>query len=200
MLDRPDPEKEPVLAQIKERFARIVMVAQRTTLTRLNTFSRYKMHRKQVDQMPSAPFQARIDPTTMEKYQEVWQDMIRYITQSVQQQTTRFQLTADQRTAIEQMIKAVVEEDDESTASEEVTQDPANRLLSPADQAILRWCIRMLDHQLNGKAEHEYHSGIISRLAIIGIKEQGGWESALTFTPKLSGMIKIARMLVAQQA
>jgi hypothetical protein len=135
----------------------------------------------------------------MEKYQEVWQGMIQYIARSVQQQTTQFQLTADQRTAMEQMIEAVVEENDKSMASEEAMQDLADRLLSPADRAILRWCIRMLDHQLDGKAKHEYHSGIINGLAVIDIKEQDGWESALTFTPKLSRMIKIARMLVAQQ-
>jgi hypothetical protein len=29
----------------------------------------------------------------------------------------------------------------------------------------------MLDHQLDGKAEYEYHSGIISGLAVMGIKE-----------------------------
>jgi hypothetical protein len=99
---------------------------------------------------------------------------------------------------MEQMIEAVVEEDDESTASEEATQDLADQPLSPADWAILWWCIRILDYQLDSKAEYKYHSGIISRLAVMGIKEQGGWESALTFTPKLSGMIKITRMLVAQ--
>jgi hypothetical protein len=34
---------------------------------------------------------------------------------------------------MEQIIEAMVEENDESTASEEAMQDPADRPLSPAD-------------------------------------------------------------------
>lgn len=34
----------------------------------------------------------------------------------------------------------------------------------------------------------------------MGIRQDGGWETASNFTPKLSAMIKLSRMLVAQQA
>ncbi|QGA22350.1 hypothetical protein EYB26_010066 [Talaromyces marneffei] len=186
LLQRPDPEQEPILAEIDERFHRIVMVAQRTTLTRLNIFSRFEMHRKQVDQMPQHPFQARMVAGTIEH---------------VSTGDVRFQFHATQCETIHQIRQAMSE--DESThspvhATEEM--DPTDQPLDAVDRAILTWCIAMLDHRLQGQHGQEFVNGIISGLAAMGIRESGGWETALAFTPKLSAMIKIARMLVAQQA
>jgi superfamily II DNA helicase RecQ len=206
LLEPPDPEKEPVLAQMDERFHRIVTVAQYTTLTRLNVFSRFEMHRKQADQMPSEPFQARMVPGTIEQYIRVWQQMIRYIIRSVGAGDTRFQFSPTQSEAMQQMRQAISHRQDPSTPSTHSPttvagdMDPAQQPLDTVDRAILTWCITMLDHPLHGQQGQEFANGIISGLAVMGIPERGGWETALTFTPKLSAMIKIARMLVAQQA
>ncbi|KAI7975221.1 hypothetical protein EIK77_002914 [Talaromyces pinophilus] len=83
-------------------------------------------------------------------------------------------------------------------ATEEM--DPTDQPLDAVDRAILTWCIAMLDHPLQGQHGQKFVNGIISGLAAMGIRESGGWETALAFTPKLSTMIKIARILVAQQA
>jgi hypothetical protein len=60
--------------------------------------------------------------------------------------------------------------------------------------------VELLDHRLGGGQDQEFENAIISGLAVMGIRPDGGWETARSFTPKLSGMIKLARMLVAQQA
>jgi hypothetical protein len=57
-----------------------------------------------------------------------------------------------------------------------------------------------LDYPLSSSQGQEFKSAIISGLAVMGIWPDSGWETALDFTPKLSAMIKLDQMLVAQQA
>ncbi|KAH7126562.1 hypothetical protein B0J13DRAFT_646665, partial [Dactylonectria estremocensis] len=56
--------------------------------------------------------------------------------------------------------------------------------------------IGMLDHQF--KQSH-YDSIILSGLAIMGIDSEGKWIKPAEYTPKYSGIIKVARMLVLYQ-
>ncbi|TQV97388.1 hypothetical protein IF1G_04628 [Cordyceps javanica] len=51
----------------------------------------------------------------------------------------------------------------------------------------------MLDHALG---DHQYDSVLISALAVIGVRDDGGWQSALDYTLVLSAVIKVARILV----
>ena len=53
--------------------------------------------------------------------------------------------------------------------------------------------IALLNHELGNS---EYESVIISRLAVLGFRDDGGWLNAEDYTTKYSGVIKIARMLV----
>lgn len=55
----------------------------------------------------------------------------------------------------------------------------------------------MLDHAIQ---EKEYNNGIISGLAVIGIHPTQGWVDALNYTPKLSAVVKLARIMVVQHA
>ncbi|KAH6982533.1 hypothetical protein EDB80DRAFT_592912 [Ilyonectria destructans] len=56
--------------------------------------------------------------------------------------------------------------------------------------------VAMLDHQL--KQSH-YDSIVLSGLAIMGIDGEGKWIEPAEYTPKYSGVIKVARMLVLYQ-
>ena len=202
LLDRPDPETEPVLHEIGQRFHRIVLVAQYTALRRYNLFSRMEMHRKYTDRVPADPMRLRMQPDTMVKYEERWQCIIRYIVRShsTDGATTRFQLTDTQREAMEAMLDAIVDGEDITLFPTEPVEDPAAEPLSPVDRRILTWCISLLDHQLQGHHQQEYHSAIVSALAVLGMEKLGGWHDAKAFTPILSATIFIARVLVAQQA
>jgi RecQ family ATP-dependent DNA helicase len=51
----------------------------------------------------------------------------------------------------------------------------------------------LLNHELG---DDEYESVIISGLAVLGFRDDGGWLNAEDYTTKYSGVIKIARMLV----
>ena len=62
---------------------------------------------------------------------------------------------------------------------------------------VLRFCIDLLDHPLQ---DNEYKSAIISGLAVLGIRDDEGWLDAEDYTPKYSAVIKLARLMVVQEA
>ncbi|KAM7212673.1 hypothetical protein V8F06_011924 [Rhypophila decipiens] len=66
-------------------------------------------------------------------------------------------------------------------------------------QAIDRLCldtvVSLLDHQYT---HSHYESAMISGLAVMGIREDGGWESVENYTPIYSAVIKMARMSVVR--
>ncbi|KAF2801300.1 uncharacterized protein BDZ99DRAFT_403588, partial [Mytilinidion resinicola] len=57
--------------------------------------------------------------------------------------------------------------------------------------------LALLDHPFT---DNKYTSALISGMAVLGISQRCGWESALTYTPKIAAIINISRMLVLYQA
>ncbi len=56
----------------------------------------------------------------------------------------------------------------------------------------------MFDHELK---DSEFKSGIISRLAVLGIDIQtGSWKTALNYTPILSAIVTVMRALVVYRS
>src|SRR6266536_3642655 len=62
---------------------------------------------------------------------------------------------------------------------------------------ILRLWIALLNQPLQ---DDEYKSVLISGLAILGMREDDGWLDAEDYTPKYSAVIKLARLMVVQEA
>ncbi|OBT48637.1 hypothetical protein VE00_00837 [Pseudogymnoascus sp. WSF 3629] len=62
---------------------------------------------------------------------------------------------------------------------------------------VLRFYITLLDHLLQ---DNEYQSAIISGLAVLMMKGDKGWHDAEDFTTKYSAVIKLARLMVVQEA
>ncbi len=48
--------------------------------------------------------------------------------------------------------------------------------------------------------DDEYKSVVISGLAVLGIREDDGWLDTEDYTPKYSAVIKLARLIVVQEA
>lgn len=65
------------------------------------------------------------------------------------------------------------------------------------DQLCLKLCITLLNHELSND---EYESVIISGLAILGFRDDGGWLNTEDYTTKYSGFIKVIRMLVVYRS
>ncbi|KAH7169652.1 uncharacterized protein B0J16DRAFT_245989, partial [Fusarium flagelliforme] len=61
----------------------------------------------------------------------------------------------------------------------------------------LQLVIALLDHRLTAG---EYRSAIISGLAVLGIRKDGGWMDVMDYTPMYSAVIKVARAMVVYQS
>ena len=59
------------------------------------------------------------------------------------------------------------------------------------------FAVSLLDHKLKHSA---YESMLISALAVLGLRSDGGWVSPLDYTTTYSAVIKLGRMLVLRQA
>lgn len=65
-------------------------------------------------------------------------------------------------------------------------------------QVCLKLCISLLNHQLHGRLTE---SIVIRFLAALGINtKQNSLDNAAIYTPKLSGLVKLAQLLVVQHA
>ncbi|TVY62641.1 hypothetical protein Focb16_v004353 [Fusarium oxysporum f. sp. cubense] len=89
--------------------------------------------------------------------------------------------------------------DELSEIVEAYVDDPDTRPLEEdqLDRLTLQTMMALLDHRL---AAGEYRSAIISGLAVIGIRKDGGWMDVLDYTPIYSAVIKIARAMVVYQS
>jgi hypothetical protein len=72
-------------------------------------------------------------------------------------------------------------------------------LSTPMDQQhCLNLCIALLDHKLHGKLTD---SIVVVFLAVLGINSnRDGFDDAVLYTAKLSGIVKLAQLLVVQYA
>ena len=62
---------------------------------------------------------------------------------------------------------------------------------------MLRFCTVLIDHLLRN---NEYESAIISGLTVLGTKDDKAWFDAEDYIPKYSAVIKLARLMVVQEA
>ncbi|KAH4596285.1 hypothetical protein HBH82_231530 [Parastagonospora nodorum] len=64
--------------------------------------------------------------------------------------------------------------------------------------ACMRFCIALLNHKIKGKLSS---SIVISFLSVLGINTaRNGFEDAVSYTSKLSGLVKLAQLVVVRQA
>jgi hypothetical protein len=83
------------------------------------------------------------------------------------------------------------EESDKGESDEEIER------MRKVQRDVLRFCIDLLDHPLQ---DNEYESAMISGLAVLGMRDDDGWLDAKDYTPKYSAAIKLARLMVVQEA
>ena len=80
-----------------------------------------------------------------------------------------------------------VEEEEEGELDEEIAQ------MGQIQQQILRLQIALFNQPLQ---DDEYKSGLISGLAMLGMREDDGQLDAEDYTPKYLAVIKLAQLMV----
>jgi hypothetical protein len=148
----------------------------------------------------------RLKKTTYRKYEHLWQRLICFVyrsTQPDQPVRLRHQLTPSQLRHLDEMVDYGTE----VLAYQARTTPPCNSSIQGStlaearvllDRACLRLSIALLDHTLKGDL---FDSTLVGFLAVLGIDaEKRTFRDAYTYTPSLSGLFKMAQMLVVQEA
>ena len=172
----------------------------------------FEANRKEVDKDVRLPFDSWMDITTVKAYTEVYRQLLRYIfrTKDIQREKRpAYELTErqrvcieDVRTSIEEFVwwkeeqagdsrSGVEEKEEEGKSDEEI------EWMGRIQRQILRLWIAVFNQPLQ---DNEYKSVLISGLAVLGLREDGGWLDAEDYTPKYSAVIKLARLMVVQEA
>lgn len=203
-IQKPDAVKEITLATIMASFERIANAAQQTTTPAVvGRHTCFEINRKEHNSKARKPFDSQMDAETWIRYKGIWKKSLCYLfrTQTDWEPEDRpeYELTTLQENAFDALVEAVEGlREHEERRGEEGEPSPAEiEQQKKVDRGCLRLCTRLLNHPFRNS---EYESAIISGLAVMGLKEDGGWANAEDYTPVYSGFIKVARMLVVQEA
>ncbi|KAK4096687.1 hypothetical protein N658DRAFT_388597, partial [Parathielavia hyrcaniae] len=143
------------------------------------------------------PFNAGQKGATMAKYSTVWASVMAYIWR-----TWHFEPVEEPRVRAS-AYAATGGRDGGETGSE--TGSKTGSEMGGADKDdtseleghVLDFFIELLDHDIG---DNEYQNALYSGLAVLGIQTGHGWRSALVYTPVLSAVVTVARMLVLYKA
>ncbi|KAL5352019.1 hypothetical protein ACLOAV_001962 [Pseudogymnoascus australis] len=122
------------------------------------------------------------------------------------QLTEKMRVSDEAATAIDELACAArtfVQQQELLNASKESRdraprEDQMQSLQRTLDLACLQFSIALLDHCLMGDI---FDSVVVGFLAVLGINStRDGFQEATTYTPHLSALIKIAQMLILEQA
>ncbi|KAK6591364.1 hypothetical protein H4I95_12233 [Botrytis cinerea] len=170
----------------------------------------FEANRKEVDKDVRMPFDSWMDITTVMRYTEVCKQLLRYIFRSKDiepEKRPAYELTERQQMCIEDVRTSIEEfvwwKEEQGGASgsgaedEEGESDEEIEWMGRIQRQILRLWMALLNQPLQ---DDEYKSVLISGLAVLGMREDDGWLDAEDYTPKYSAVIKLARLMVVQEA
>jgi len=168
----------------------------------------FEANRKEVDKDVRMPFDSWMDITTVKAYTEVCKQLLRYIFRSKDIEPGKrpaYELSERQQmcvedvwTNIEEFVWWKEEQEDLGSGDEEKGEsDEEIEWIGRIQRQILRLWIALFNQPLQ---DNEYKSVLISGLAVLGMREDDGWLDAEDYTPKYSAVIKLARLMVVQEA
>lgn len=196
---RPIGEDEATLQRMWDSLGRVMDQARAVAVPmRVGHAALFEVNRKEAHKKATKPFDSRMEDDTWIRYKEVMRKLLCFLQRAEQWEDEArppYMLTERQSNLYDAL----------EDAAEQYGREGVDEMVHPSvlasGQAIDRLCldtvVSLLDHQY--KHTH-YESAMISGLAVMGIREDGGWENVENYTPIYSAVIKIARMLVVYQA
>ncbi|KAF9770082.1 hypothetical protein IL306_012414 [Fusarium sp. DS 682] len=152
----------------------------------------FEVQRREVDKKPRRPFDNRVEEDTWARYTAVWTKLIYYIYRADDmddKDRPGLLLTKRQGDRIDK-LRDLVEQHVEDSEANPLDEERV-------DELTLQLIMALLDHRLTAG---EYRSGIISGLAVLGIRKDSGWMDVMDYTPIYSAVIKVARAMVVYQS
>lgn len=215
-------EDEMLLQYMSEQCHNLLDEAYKTCRSyRIGLPAMFEINRREVSVQAKRPFEPRMEADSWARYKSVMCKIIWVIyrtKQRPQEERPPYAMTSTQTRYWKGFTKAcrqyqatreyqatlAAKEDREewgvSSASDSVgssTSEDINKQIKESQGSCrgmcLRFIIAMLDHSLG---DHQYDSVLISTLAVMGVRDDGGWQNALDYTPVLSAVIKVARIVV----
>jgi hypothetical protein len=148
----------------------------------------FEVARKEMHVKPRKPFDNRLEDDRWQRYKTVWRQLL-CVWQRTQvwddDKRPPYELTTQQGDFYDEFEEAV------ERAVEGVNEGAMDK--EKVDRMCLDMVIGMLDDQFK---QGHYDSIVLSGLAVMGIREDGGWVDAMDYTTNYSAVIKVARMLV----
>lgn len=198
-MTEPAGEEEGVLRQMCESLDRTTENARETCRTgTVGLSALFEINRREVRKKPAHPFDARMEDDSWMRYKEVWRKIVCvwHRTQQLDKNSRPpYQFTSTQQSKWETFVQNAQARDGAfqgGTGTPSVTV--SDKLF---DQQCLDVIISFLDHQT---PEGDYQNAIISALAVLGIRDDGGWHDPADYTPILSAVVKVARMFAVTWA
>jgi hypothetical protein len=204
----PDPLQEPLLVEFASSISRIIQQAyQSIQEDRINVFDQVRINSfLQRQRAWDRPLFIRLKKGTYRSYEHLWKRLICFVYRSTQVDRPvrlRHQLNPSQFRYLDEMVDYGME----VLAHQGQITRPANSSIRGStlaearallDRACLRLSIALLDHTLKGDL---FESALVGFLAVLGVDaEKQTFRDAYTYTPSLSGLVKMAQMLVVQEA
>lgn len=164
----------------------------------------FEANKKEVDKKPNMPFESWMDITTVKKYTKVWKALLCYVFRAEDrppENRPAYRLTDAQHTALDNLRRKIhrfrIWREEQPEQEDRVESEEEVRRMKQIQRMVLQLCITMLNQPLQ---DDEYKSVIISGMAILGMRDGEGWLDAEDYTPTYSAAIKLARLMVVQEA
>ncbi|KAL5405335.1 hypothetical protein PMIN04_012374 [Paraphaeosphaeria minitans] len=211
LLESPDQQNEPGLHALIMAFDSLIAAARASILSEdFNVFALHRINSFLRGRPYSKPLHTKLLDGTFRNYRAVWHKLLCFTYRLVvlrRGPRLHFKLTPAQLHAFSQVstqnscskFTQRISPPAANAASSNSSHHSSDPSVSPDLQNVcLQLCLSLLDHKLHGKLSD---SIVIGFLAALGInKERNGLDEAATYTPKLSGLIKLAQLLVIQHA
>ena len=194
-------EEEPELYIVHEAFHSMIRAAQSIAVKDVvGKPALVEASRKEQGKKAKKPFNSRMSQNTFQAYTGFWKQLLSYIIRCddlEEEKRPSFKFTSKQRLVFDTLMNIVDQLIDYKKENRSEEDEEYEKARVEVERRLLQFCIALLDHNL---IDNEYRSAIISGLAVLGLREDKGWENPEDYTPKLSAVIKLARLMVIQMA
>ena len=189
----PDSSHEPLLAAFAQSVERLIKRAHHTIQDRrINEFDQIRINSfVSRPRIWERPILVDLKQSTYARYQQVWQRLICFAYRSSRPDQSiilRHQLTTTQFAKLDRM----------EDLGMQLLAEQSSAVQDQLDHACLALSIALLDHPLKGDL---FESTVIGFLAVLGVDvERQTFREPYGYTSYLSALVKMAQMLVVEQA
>jgi hypothetical protein len=188
---REEVQEDQALRVLEASFDRVIEQARSSLVEeKVNVFDQHRINSFLPHRSRNRPIYHKLREGTYKAYRDVWHRLLAFLYRADRIKPSvdpplSFQLTDEQSACLDRVLALI-----QDGIEPETTQT--------LDRRLLELCIALLDHSLQGNI---YDSVVIAFLAVLGINPQNNrYHDAAHYTTKLSAFIKIAQLLVLQQA